>query len=78
MSSPAVSLSVDPRQNRLKPDESASREAAQSASQSLSIEQLAYTLWIQRGSPEGSPEVDWAAAEEQLQQGVTPQTATGR
>ena len=27
---------------------------------------LAYELWELRGCPEGSPEVDWAAAEEVL------------
>ena len=27
---------------------------------------LAYALWQQRGSPEGSPEEDWFAAEQQL------------
>lgn len=30
------------------------------------IETLAYQLWQARGCPEGSPEVDWRAAEEQL------------
>lgn len=28
---------------------------------------LAYELWKSRGSPEGSPEVDWFQAEQQLQ-----------
>lgn len=27
---------------------------------------LAYTLWQQRGCPEGSPEADWLRAEEEL------------
>ena len=30
------------------------------------IVDLAYQLWIARGCPEGSPEVDWFAAEKQL------------
>jgi Protein of unknown function (DUF2934) len=30
------------------------------------IASLAYTLWEQRGCPEGSPEVDWLQAEEEL------------
>ena len=30
------------------------------------IASLAYTLWQQRGCPEGSPEVDWLQAEEEL------------
>ncbi len=32
------------------------------------IADLAYTLWIQRGSPIGSPEDDWFRAEEELSQ----------
>ena len=30
------------------------------------IQALAYHLWIERGCPVGSPEVDWFEAEEQL------------
>jgi hypothetical protein len=30
------------------------------------IASLAYTLWQQRGCPEGSPEADWLQAEEEL------------
>jgi hypothetical protein len=30
------------------------------------ISALAYELWIQRGRPLGSPEVDWFRAEEEL------------
>ena len=30
------------------------------------IAQLAYVLWQQRGCPEGSAEVDWFEAEQQL------------
>jgi hypothetical protein len=28
------------------------------------VEELAYKLWIQRGRPRGSPDVDWFAAEQ--------------
>jgi len=28
------------------------------------VEELAYKLWVQRGRPLGSPEVDWFAAEQ--------------
>jgi len=28
------------------------------------VERLAYKLWLQRGSPLGSPEVDWSEAEQ--------------
>jgi hypothetical protein len=31
------------------------------------IAQRAYELWMLRGSPEGSPEVDWEQAEMELQ-----------
>ena len=30
------------------------------------IEELAYQLWIERGRPIGSPQVDWLQAEEEL------------
>ena len=30
------------------------------------VASLAYTLWQQRGCPEGSPEADWLQAEEEL------------
>jgi hypothetical protein len=33
------------------------------------ISALAYELWIQRGCPLGSPEVDWFRAEEELKSG---------
>ena len=49
-------------------------ESPQDAAQSLiseplnqaDISTLAYELWIQRGCPLGSPEVDWFRAEEEL------------
>jgi hypothetical protein len=30
------------------------------------IAELAYALWLSRGSPEGSADVDWAEAERQI------------
>ena len=27
------------------------------------VERLAYKLWVERGRPSGSPDIDWAAAE---------------
>jgi Protein of unknown function (DUF2934) len=30
------------------------------------ITALAYALWLERGSPEGSPEQDWYQAEQEL------------
>jgi hypothetical protein len=32
------------------------------------IAKLAYVLWEQRGSPYGSPEVDWLEAERELEE----------
>jgi hypothetical protein len=32
----------------------------------LAIDNLAFDLWCLRGCPDGSPEVDWFAAEKQL------------
>ena len=36
---------------------------------------LAYRLWQERGCPDGSPEIDWFQAEEELQ-GQEHQTAS--
>ena len=33
------------------------------------ISKLAYSLWCQRGCPDGSPEVDWFMAEQQYREG---------
>lgn len=32
------------------------------------IASLAYALWLQRGSPEGSPDEDWFRAEQELKE----------
>jgi hypothetical protein len=48
---------------------SAERPAASQATHvpdSSSIAALAYHLWIERGCPEGSPEIDWLRAEQEL------------
>ena len=37
------------------------------------VEQLAYSLWHQRGRPEGSPDEDWFRAERDLQDKSPPQ-----
>jgi hypothetical protein len=41
-------------------------ESAEPAPTQDEISKLAYTLWQQRGCPNGSPEVDWLEAEEEL------------
>lgn len=33
----------------------------------LRLQELAYTLWEQRGRPDGSPEIDWQEAERLMQ-----------
>lgn len=38
-----------------------------SAERHAAVESLAYDLWIARGRPEGSPEVDWRDAERLLE-----------
>ncbi len=46
-------------------------------SDSSSIAALAYRLWQERGCPEGSPEVDWLRAEEELsRQSIKPESAS--
>ena len=39
---------------------------------------LAYELWLQRGSPEGSPEEDWYQAERLLESGAAAGAAVAR
>jgi hypothetical protein len=39
------------------------------------IEQLAYRLWQERGSPMGSPAEDWARAEAQLRRAAAANEA---
>jgi hypothetical protein len=39
------------------------------------IEVLAYQLWIDRGSPVGSPEEDWYRAESELNERYSPTRA---
>lgn len=47
----------------LRPD----AEADQQALDSEAISNLAHQLWVERGSPVGSPEEDWLQAEKILQ-----------
>jgi len=43
-------------------------ETGRTISDEEAVRQLAYELWRARGCPIGSPEDDWYAAEEQLNQ----------
>ena len=36
------------------------------------ISHLAYQLWMQRGCPLGTPEIDWLQAEEKLKRDIHP------
>jgi len=50
------------------------RPAQEGSRQALSPESVAaraFELWRQRGSPEGSPHVDWLRAEGELRQNIT-------
>jgi hypothetical protein len=40
------------------------------------VARLAYKLWLQRGSPDGSPEEDWYRAEQLLQSGMAVASAS--
>jgi hypothetical protein len=58
-------IKVDPR----KPAAGGTRPAAITPSrtpETTAIEARAYDLWVQRGCPIGSPEVDWFQAEEEI------------
>ncbi len=56
MSAPALAVQVS------VPRESETKSKLQNP-QPQDIANLAYTLWQQRGCPEGSPEQDWSEAE---------------
>ena len=47
-------------------DPEAQEEAPESLPAHEQIATLAYALWQERGCPEGSPEVDWFRAEQEL------------
>lgn len=49
----AVALALETEQTESQPTEE-------------QIATLAHALWIERGCPEGTPEVDWFQAQEQL------------
>jgi len=42
--------------------------SSQSLADREEISRLAYTYWVDRGSPDGSPEEDWFHAEKTLQE----------
>jgi hypothetical protein len=42
------------------------------------IEALAHALWLKRGSPQGSPEVDWHEAVKELRLRHADQSTSGR
>jgi hypothetical protein len=46
------------------------------SSQRARIAARAHELWEQRGRPDGSPEVDWYAAEKEISGGATEPRAT--
>jgi hypothetical protein len=56
-------------------DKPATRPAVEQESDSSSIAVLADQLWHARGCPEGSPEIDWFRAEEELSsQSIKPES----
>jgi hypothetical protein len=55
---------------------SAVRPAAAQEPDATSIAMLAYRLWEQRGCPQGSPEIDWFLAEEELCQPVKAKSSS--
>ena len=46
--------------------DSGSADSAATANDYAAVAALAYQLWLGRGGPIGSPEVDWFRAEEEL------------
>lgn len=68
MSSPSLA-SPDPRQQQTQMQAGTTEQEQQQ-----SIANLAYTLWQQRGCPQGSSEQDWLDAEQLLQVGEIRQS----
>jgi len=60
----ATKMAVGPDSESL--DEPGPRNASETVDQQR-IAELAYKFWQARGCPDGSPEVDWFPAEQELQ-----------
>ena len=58
------------RHNILSRDNKQGENLLQTEDTESIIAKLAYQLWLQRGSPEGSPEEDWYRAEMLLESGA--------
>ena len=71
---------TDPREKDLELRANAAAQDVLERHQDLpgrhEIATLAHQRWIERGRPEGSPEVDWFQAEEEL--GLRPNRAKGQ
>ena len=61
MATPAFALNTSPE---LAEAFNAEQELETLTQESIAVR--AYELWQERGCPDGSPEVDWLAAEEEL------------
>jgi hypothetical protein len=55
------------------PDEESALRIAGSGQDRESIRRLAYRLWEERGRPIGSPDVDWARAEDEFRRACSAQ-----
>ncbi len=63
---------------KIDPKKTAAREpeAVTTTTTEKSIAALAYQLWLGRGCPVGSPEIDWFQAEEELKIANQPASAS--
>jgi hypothetical protein len=68
MSAPAPAKPKSPELPAIKPmaESGLSEIEGLEASRHEDISRLAYALWQQRGCPEGSADIDWFEAEQQL------------
>lgn len=60
-------LKIDPKANKPAPNTAVT--SSPDEIQDVTPEQIsvrAYELWMERGCPHGSPEIDWMLAEEEL------------
>jgi len=65
---PKKAAGSEPKQQSQTPSspEGQTQATSSQTSDTSAIEIRAYQLWVQRGCPIGSPEVDWFQAEEEI------------
>ena len=61
-------MKIDHRKSTFSEPPSQAQPQTQTMPYARAIEARAYELWVQRGCPIGTPEIDWYQAEEELRE----------